>query len=133
MSERIKTELPKRAAEMAIQRNHPRPGLLLHSDRGSQYTSKEYQEFLADNEIVCSMSRKGNCYDNAVAESFFHSLKTEWANHQKYDTREEAKKSVFEYIEIFYNRQRLHSSLGYKTPEEFETEFFQNKVSTKVG
>lgn len=91
-----------------------------HSDRGSQYCSDAYQLRLIEHGLVCSMSGSGNCYDNAVMESFYHSLKVELIHNQKYATREEAQKAIFDYIEVFYNRQRLHSSLGYKSPEEFE-------------
>ena len=95
---------------------------LFHSDRGCQYASVEYRKQLADNGITCSMSRRGNCRDNAVVESFFHSLKTELVHHKKYRTREEARASLFDYIEVFYNRKRLHSALGHKAPLEFELE-----------
>jgi putative transposase len=97
-----------------------RSDLLLHSDRGSQYASYNMQQLLRNNKIECSMSRKGNCWDNAVAESFFHSLKTECVYHERYLTRDNAKKSIFDYIEVFYNRQRRHSYLGYKSPEQYE-------------
>jgi putative transposase len=95
----------------------------LHSDRGSQYTSWEYQKRLWAGGIIGSMSRKGNCWDNAPMESFFGTMKTEWVyGRRKYRTREEAKSDLFRYIEIFYNRQRLHSVIGYKTPESYEKE-----------
>ncbi|MEE9311986.1 MAG: integrase core domain-containing protein, partial [Planctomycetota bacterium] len=97
--------------------------LLHHSDRGCQYTSDAYQKTLQTLGIECSMSRRGNCYDNAVAERFFWSLKHEWTRHETYANLEEARLSVFKYIEVFYNRQRLHQSLGYKTPEAFEAEY----------
>ena len=93
---------------------------MLHSDRGSQYASENFQRLLAKHGIVCSMSRKGNCWDNSDIESFFHSLKTECVHHERYKKREEAKQSIFNYIEVFYNRQRRHSFLGYKSPEVFE-------------
>ena len=95
-------------------------GVLVHSDRGSQYCSTEYQGLLKENRLVCSMSRKGNCWDNAVAESFFHTLKTELTYHCRYKRREEASQSIFEYIEVFYNRKRRHSTLGYQSPESYE-------------
>lgn len=91
-----------------------------HSDRGCQYTSKEFEEITKDQDITLSMSGKGHCYDNAVAESFFHTMKTEHTNHYKFATRKEAMLSIFEYVEVFYNRTRLHSYLGYYSPEEFE-------------
>ena len=90
--------------------------LLHHSDRGSQYCSEDYQQLLQRQGITCSMSRKGNCWDNAVMESFFATLKKELIHQQRYATREEAKRSLFEYIEVFYNRERLHSALGYQSP-----------------
>ena len=100
-------------------RKHPK-GVLVHSDQGSTYASNDYQQLLRKKHLICSMSRRGNCWDNAVAESFYSSLKTEWTNWEDYKNREEAKKSVFEYIELFYNRKRRHSHLGYVSPDEFE-------------
>ena len=94
--------------------------LLHHSDRGSQYASHEFQELLRDNSITCSMSRRGNCWDNAMMESFFATLKKERIHREHYITRSEARRSVFEYIEMFYNSVRRHSALGYLSPEEFE-------------
>lgn len=94
--------------------------LVTHSDRGVQYASEEYVKLVNEVGMVRSMSRKGNCYDNAYAESFFHSLKTELVYQRRFKTRDEAKQAIFEYIEVFYNRQRKHSSIGYMTPEEFE-------------
>ena len=93
---------------------------MVYSDRGSQYASKKFLDLLAENGFVCSMSRKGDCWDNAPAESFFHTLKTELTNHTRYQTREEAKKDIFEYIEVFYNRQRRHSTIGYLSPAVYE-------------
>ena len=98
----------------------PDKGLIFHSDRGSQYASSEFRKLLRDHKIIQSMSGKGNCYDNAVMESFFGTLKTELVYPSHFQTREEAKQMIFEYIEVFYNRRRLHSSLGYKTPLEFD-------------
>ena len=94
--------------------------MVAHSDRGSQYASEHYQRRLAEERIACSMSRRGNCWDNAPVESFFASLKKELVHHERYTTREQAKASIFEYIEAFYNRQRIHSSLGYQSPSDFE-------------
>ena len=91
-------------------------GVLLHSDQGAQYASASYQQLLSDLGVVCSMSRKGNCWDNAPMESFFHSLKTEWVGFEDYKTRSEARASLFDYIELFYNRKRRHSALKYRSP-----------------
>jgi len=104
------------ALAMAVSSRRPGEGVLAHSDRGSQYASEHYQRVLASNGIVCSMSRKGNCWDNAPMESFFASLKKELVHRQDYPTRDAAKGSIFEYIEVFYNRVRRHSSLGYVAP-----------------
>ncbi len=120
MSDRMKEALVIDALKMALFRRKIHSGLLIHSDRGSQYASDCFQALLRANNIDCSMSRKGNCWDNAAMESFFHTLKTECVYHENYATREEAKKSIFDYIEIFYNRLRKHSFLGYQSPEQFE-------------
>lgn len=120
MSERIKRDLVIDALSMAVGRRTPSMGLVHHSDRGSQYASHDYQKLLAKHGMLCSMSKKGDCWDNAVAESFFGSLKTERIHHQSYRTREEARRDIFEYIEVFYNRIRLHSTLGYLSPAQFE-------------
>lgn len=106
------------ALRMAHARKHPGPGLIFHSDQGVQYACPEFWKVLEKYGMIQSMSRKGNCYDNAVAESFFHTLKTELIYFEQYETRDDARKNVFKYIEIFYNRQRKHSALGYKTPME---------------
>jgi transposase InsO family protein len=120
MAERMKTKLVNDALIMAIWQRKPQKGLLWHTDRGSQYASNSHRQLLKQHGIEQSMSRKGNCWDNAVAESFFHTLKTECVNHEHYVTREAARKSIFEYIEVFYNRQRLHSNNGYLSPVDFE-------------
>jgi len=120
MKNRITRELVSEALHMAIKRRKPPSGLLLHSDRGSQYASDSYQVLLKRYGILCSMSRKGNCWDNAVMESFYRTLKVELIYLKRYETRIEAQRDIFEYIEIFYNRERLHSSLGYNSPEEYE-------------
>ena len=120
MSDRMKDQLVTDALKMALFRRKVRSNLLLHSDRGSQYASDNMQQLLRQNNIMCSMSRKGNCWDNAVAESFFHSLKTECVYHEHYKTRLDARQSVFDYLEVFYNRKRKHSYLGYRSPEEYE-------------
>jgi transposase InsO family protein len=106
--------------------------LLFHSDRGSQYAAHDYQEKLMESRIVCSMSRRGNCWDNAVVESFFATLKKEEVHRQDYLTREQAKASLFFYIEIFYNRKRRHSALGYQSPHDYEQSLL-NSVSTLAG
>jgi len=105
---------------MAIKQRKLSSDLLLHSDRGSQYASRLYQLLLVKHGILCSMSGKGNCWDNAVMESFYHTLKVELIYQNTYQTRNQARRDIFEYIEIFYNRERLHSSIGYCSPEEFE-------------
>jgi transposase InsO family protein len=120
MSESMPASLVVSALVMAIDARSPSAGLLHHSDRGVQYAADAFQGLLEQNGITCSMSRKGNCYDNAVKESFFHTLKTELCDHEHYRTRAEARASVFEFIEVFYNRTRLHSTLGYCSPAEFE-------------
>ena len=120
MNERMTRQLVIDALEMAVDRRHPEPGLLCHSDRGSQYASDDYQAVLARQGMVCSMSRKGNCWDNAVMESFYCTLKTELIYHEVFRTREEARRAVFEYIEMFYNCVRRHSTLGYLSPADFE-------------
>lgn len=121
MGTTMESRLVVDALEMAIQQRFPDEGLLIHSDRGSQYASEHYQRLLAKQGITCSMSRKGNCYDNAPMESFFATLKKELVHHEKYASVAEAKASVFEFIEVFYNRVRRHSSLGYVAPAEFES------------
>ncbi len=108
------------ALNMALKGRNLSADLILHSDRGSQYVSELYQLHLLKHGIICSMSGKGNCWDNAVMESFYRTLKVELIYHTTYQTRREAQRDIFEYIEIFYKRERLHSSLGYYSPEEYE-------------
>lgn len=120
MSERLTTELVSAALSMAIAQRRPPAGLLHHSDRGSQYASQDYQALLTKHQIHCSMSRAGNCYDNAPMESFFGTLKTELVHHCHYQTKMEAKTDIFEYIEVFYNRFRRHSALQYQSPVNYE-------------
>lgn len=120
MSDRIDAELIKKAFAQAVCHRAPKPGLILHSDRGSQYTSHEYKLVTKAHGAELSMSAKGYCYDNAAMESFFHTLKTEHVYFCEYQTRREAAQSIFEYIEVFYNRQRIHSTLNYLSPAEFE-------------
>jgi len=123
MSDSLATTFVSGALRQAIELRRPERGELLHhSDRGCQYTSDDYQKTLKTLGIEGSMSRSGNCYDNAVAERFFWSLKHEWTKHESFAGLEEARLSVFKYIDVFYNRQRLHQSLGYKTPNQFEAE-----------
>jgi len=122
MSASMPASLVLDALEMAIDLRSPLPGLIHHSDRGVQYSAHAFPGLLEQHGIVRSMSRIGNCYDNAVKESFFHTLKTELCDHEHYRTHAEARASVFEYIEVFYNRQRLHSTLGCLSPSEFEAQ-----------
>lgn len=120
MSERMTAGLANNALMMAIFKRRPPEGLMVHSDRGSQYASDLYQKTITDHGFICSMSRKANCWDNAPSESFFHTLKTELTHHRRYQTRQKAKQDIFEYIEVFYNRQRRHSTIGYQTPLGYE-------------
>ena len=119
MRKRITRDIVIDALSMAIQRKRPQKGLIFHSDRGSQYASHEFRKLLKKHHVIQSMSGKGNCYDNAVTESFFHTLKTELVYFETYRTRSEARQSIFEYMEIFYNRFRMHSYLGYVSPVDF--------------
>jgi putative transposase len=122
MADHLRAGLVVSALEMAVEQRRPPTGLLHHSDRGVQYACDDYRLLLEKEEIVVSMSGKGNCWDNAVMESFFATLKTELVHHEEYANHEEATRSIFEYIEVFYNRQRLHSALGYRSPEAFEAD-----------
>jgi len=121
-SDRLKSELAGEALAAAIQTRRPAPGLLHHSDRGVQYTGDDYQRLLNENAMKASMSGVGQCWDNAVAESFFGTLKRELVNGMTYATHDQARSSLFEWIECWYNRRRLHSSLGYLSPEQFEAQ-----------
>jgi putative transposase len=120
MADNMKKELVLEALDSALKQCNPLPGALHHSDRGVQYASHDYQSKLRQAGLICSMSRKGSCHDNAVVESFFGSLKTELIYLTRFKTRDEARLAIFEYIEVFYNRQRLHSSLGFLSPVEYE-------------
>ena len=120
MSQHVDAALVQEALRMALGRRQPAAGLLHHSDRGSQYTCQASQGLLAHAGVRCSMSRKGDCFDNAVAERFFGSLKQEWTAHCQYATRQEARADVIDYIEMFYNSTRQHSYLGYISPNEYE-------------
>jgi transposase InsO family protein len=121
MSDNLETELPLTALRMALRHRGPSSGVLHHSDRGCQYASDRYREQLMASALVPSMSRSGNCYDNAMMESFWATLKRELVYRRRFATRAEASRAIFEYIEVFYNRERLHSSLGYQSPVDFET------------
>ena len=127
MSDSLGRELALDALDMALQTRDPPNGLLHHSDRGCQYASADYQSALAERGIRCSMSRKGNCWDNAVAESFFGTLKTELVHETAYATRAQARASIFEYLEVFYNRRRRHSSLEYLCPVDYESMYYAMK------
>jgi len=120
MSDRMKAELVNNALLMAVWQRKPKAGLVWHTDRGSQYASDSHLKIIKQHHIIQSMSRKGNCWDNAVAESFFHTLKTELIYQCKFKTREEARYVIFEYIEVFYNRIRMHSANDYLSPVEYE-------------
>jgi putative transposase len=126
MSNQIDADLAENALRMALYQRRPGADLLHHSDRGVQYASHTIRDILAANHIQVSMSNRGDCYDNAVMESFFGTLKNEWVHHQKYQTRYQARTDIFAYIEGFYNTVRLHSTLGYLSPNEFEARFSQS-------
>ena len=121
MGSTLDTAVPLAALMMALRQRKPAPGLIHHSDRGVQYASVEYRSALADHGLVASMSRKGNCYDNAAMEAFWSSLKNELVHRRHFATRAEARTAIFDYIEAFYNRTRRHSSLGYLSPLDYET------------
>ena len=120
LDKRLDSDLVEKALQNALYDREISEGIIFHSDQGAQYASESFRHLLEINGFIQSMSRRGNCYDNAVTESFFHTLKTELVNRTRYKTREEARRSIFEYIEIFYNRKRLHSSIGYHSPVEYE-------------
>ena len=120
MNRRMTQQLVCDALTMALFRRHFPKGTIIHSDRGSQYCSKRYQRLIKNNGLRCSMGRKANCYDNAVMESFFHTLKVELVHRERYVTRRMAASRIFEYIETYYNRQRKHSAIGYQIPMQFE-------------
>ena len=123
MDKTIADTLVTQAMKQAILRRNPAKGLILHSDRGSQYAGNDFKALLTQNEFVGSMSKKGDCWDNAVAESFIHTLKVELIHRMKFRTREEAKIRIFEYVEMYYNRKRAHSTLGFLSPFEYEKRF----------
>lgn len=128
MGESLHTQLVIEALEQACARYRPSGGLQHHSDRGCQYTSQAFQEVLKQQKITCSMSGTGNCFDNAAMESFFHTLKTECVYFERYETRQQAKVNIFEYVEVFYNNERRHSTLGYLSPREFERRYYQQQL-----
>ena len=130
MSSTIDTVLCLNALAMAVAARRPGPGLVHHSDRGSQYASGDYQRALKDNKMLCSMSRKGDCWDNAVAESFWSTIKAELIHDVDFPSRSIAQQAVFEYIEVFYNRRRRHSTIGYKTPAQQEEIYASATLST---
>ena len=127
MSDRMTVDLTLAALKMALHRRQVSPGLIHHSDQGGQYTAHEYQQLLADWGIEVSMNGVGTWYDNAPIESFFGTLKSEWVHHRAYQTRIEARTDLFYYIESFYNRRRLHSSLNYLSPEAYEQQYYQEQ------
>ena len=131
MSDTIDSALVQSAMKMALADRNPSAGLIHHSDRGVQYACGDFQDLLKDSKAVCSMSRKGNCWDNACVESFFGSLKNEWIRGKIYETFDDAKKDIFNYIEVFYNRKRRHASLGYVSPVVYEEmhEMKQNRAA----
>jgi len=120
MSDRLQKQLACDALLMALDRRKFPANVVIHSDRGIQYCSAQYRNIIANNKLIGSMSRKGNCWDNAIAESFFHTLKVELVNGGRFTTRDEARQSIFQYIEGYYNKSRLHSALDYKVPNEVE-------------
>jgi len=129
MDDNIETPLVNNALQMALHSRKPPPKLIWHTDRGSQYASDSHRKLLSEHNILQSMSRKGDCWDNAVSESFFHSLKTELVHHERFKTRAEANQAIFEYIEVFYNRQRLHSTNDYMSPVNYELKMLQYQTA----
>ena len=128
MADHMRAELVTQALSMALCQRQPAAGLIMHTDRGSQYGAESYRQLLSQHGMEPSMSRKGNCWDNAVAESFFHTLKTELIYLEDFDTHEQAQMAVFEYIEVFYNRQRCHSANGYLAPLAYEQALKTNEI-----
>lgn len=122
-------ELVIKALDIAIVRHRPAKGLIHHSDRGVQYCSKEYQKLLKKHQMICSMSRKGNCYHNACAETFFSTIKNEMIYLTRFQTREEARKAIFDYIELFYNRKRKHAALGYMAPVNYARQYWSKQAA----
>jgi putative transposase len=122
MSQSLEESIVLDALRMALLRRQPGRGVLHHSDRGSQYAGTAFQQLLKDHGMTCSMSRKGDCWDNAVVESFNATIKTELIHRKKWQTREEARAAIYKWIESWYNRKRLHSTLGYRSPDDFEND-----------
>ena len=133
MADHMRTELVSDALRMALAARHPAPGLIFHSDRGTQYTSAAFTDLLSEHEMVQSLSRPRQCWDNAVAESFFSSLKEELINRQSWATRAQARRAIVDYIEVFYNRRRLHSSIGYLSPAEYEAQRVHHHMAAQAA
>jgi len=127
LSESLERHSVMRALSKAILRRRPNPGLMIHSDRGVQYASDDFRAVLKKHHFIQSMSRKGNCWDNAVSESFFHSIKTQMIHHCRFQNVAETEQALFNYIEVYYNRRRKHSTNGYKSPANYEAEWWNNK------
>ena len=120
MDDHMRTELVTRSLQMAIDNRYPGPGLIHHSDRGSQFASKEFRSMLASHGMLASMSRKGDCWDNAVMESFYRTLKVERVHRDRYKEHRQPRTAIFQFIKTYYNTVRMHSKLGYQSPSEFE-------------
>jgi putative transposase len=129
VADHMRTDLVADAMRMAIQHRRPAPGVTFHSDRGTQYTSREFTDLLAQHQMIQSLSRPGQCWDNAVAESFFATLKGELINRRSWASVDQVRRAVFEFVEVFYNRQRLHSSLGYLSPAAYEAQIHQQQTA----
>ena len=129
MDDNMQVSLVNDALQMALSNRKPPSQLIWHTDIVSQYASDSHRELLSEHDILQSMSRKGDCWDNAVSESFFHSLKTELVHHERFKTRAEANQAIFEYIEVFYNRQRLHSTNGYMSPVNYELKMIEYQTA----
>lgn len=127
LSESLERYSAMRALNKAILRRRPGPGLMIHSDRGVQYASRDFRAVLEKHGFIQSMSRKGNCWDNAVAESFFHTIKSQMIHHYKFQSVAEAERAIFHYIEVYYNRRRKHSTNGYKSPSQYEVEWWEKR------
>lgn len=123
LSDSLEDKSTINAFKKALMRRRPDPGLMVHSDRGVQYVSNDFRLMLEKNNCIQSMSRKGNCWDNAVAESFFHTLKTQYTHHVRFDNFQTTERGLFQYIEAYYNRRRRHSSNGYKSPADFDNQW----------
>lgn len=134
MDKTIADTLTTQAMKQAILRRSPTQGLIFHSDRGSQYAGNDFKAILSQNKFIGSMSRKGDCWDNAVAESFFHTLKVELVHRNRFRTRDEAKRKIFEYVEMYYNRKRAHSTIGFLSPFEYERRAGQHEgLAARIG